>query len=298
MNAKPLQTVLEWYAAHGRDLPWRKTRDAYAVLVSEIMLQQTQVSRVVAYYGRWMKRFPDWKTLAGAKPATVIKMWSGLGYNRRALMLHAAARQVAALGEPRGRAEWLKLKGIGPYTSAAMAMFANKEAHLPVDTNIRRVLGRVYLGLPFPTPAADEALAVRVEPMLPRLRKFYDVPQALFDLANAHCFKQPVCETCPLRKTCAAAPRFLSGLVKAPRRTVVKSFEKVRPGKKHPDRIYRGRILKLAQLHKNGASLRGLGAAIDPSFTPGADHEWLASMLGRLQRDGLVVVRKNKVRLP
>ena len=131
--------LLSWFDEHGRDLPWRKTRDPYAILVSEVMLQQTQVTRVVPRYLRWLERWPSVEALAAATPADAIREWQGLGYNRRALNLHRAARQVAADGWPDDLTE---LPGVGRYTADAVARFAFDRPVLPVDVNVRRVLDR------------------------------------------------------------------------------------------------------------------------------------------------------------
>jgi len=131
--------LLSWFDEHGRDLPWRKTRDPYAILVSEVMLQQTQVTRVVPRYLRWLERWPSVEALAAATPADAIREWQGLGYNRRALNLHRAVRQVAADGWPDDLTE---LPGVGRYTADAVARFAFDRPVLPVDVNVRRVLDR------------------------------------------------------------------------------------------------------------------------------------------------------------
>src|ERR671935_2427953 len=126
------ERLLAWFATHGRDLPWRRTRDPYAILVSEVMLQQTQVERVAPRYLAWLERWPTVDALAAASPADVIREWQGLGYNRRGLNLHRAARRIAAAGWPEDLTE---LPGVGAYTAAALACFAFGEQVLPVDTN-------------------------------------------------------------------------------------------------------------------------------------------------------------------
>ena len=131
--------VLEWYRADRRDLPWRLTRDPYAILVSEVMLQQTQVARVVPRYEAWLERWPDAASLAAASPAEVLTEWVGLGYNRRALRLREACVVVARDGWPRDAAGLRALPGIGPYTAAAVASFAFDEQVAAVDTNVSRV---------------------------------------------------------------------------------------------------------------------------------------------------------------
>jgi A/G-specific adenine glycosylase len=133
------QELLAWFADHGRDLPWRRTRDPYAVLVSEVMLQQTQVARIVPRYLAWLERWPTVESLAAASAADVIREWQGLGYNRRALNLHRAARRVAAGGWPDDLTE---LPGVGRYTADAVGRFAFELPVLPMDTNVRRVLER------------------------------------------------------------------------------------------------------------------------------------------------------------
>ena len=131
--------LLAWFAEHGRDLPWRRTRDPYAILVSEVMSQQTQVERVVPRWRRWLERWPTVEALAAAPAADVIREWQGLGYNRRALSLHRAAQQVAAHGWPDDLTE---LPGVGRYTADAVSCFAFGRPVLPVDVNVRRVSER------------------------------------------------------------------------------------------------------------------------------------------------------------
>ena len=174
-------TLLAWFRAQGRDLPWRHTRDPYAILVSEVMLQQTQVERVIPRYVRWLERWPAAADLAGASPADAIREWQGLGYNRRAVNLHSAARHVAAHGWPKDLTD---LPGVGAYTAAAIRNFAFGEAVLPVDTNVRRVQERT--GAPFRPGCA----------------------QALFDLGATICLARvPRCGVCPLAEMCPSRGR-------------------------------------------------------------------------------------------
>jgi A/G-specific adenine glycosylase len=173
--------LLGWYSEHGRDLPWRRTQDPYAILVSEVMLQQTQVERVVPRYLAWLERWPTVAALAAAPAAAVIREWQGLGYNRRALNLHRAARQVAAHGWPD---DLTKLPGVGRYTADAVARFAFDAAVLPVDTNVRRVQERT--GASF-SPASAHAL---------------------MDLGATVCLARvPRCGICPLAARCPARGR-------------------------------------------------------------------------------------------
>jgi A/G-specific adenine glycosylase len=170
------KTLLAWFDEHGRDLPWRRTRDPYAILLSEVMLQQTQVERVVPRYHAWLERWPTVEALAAASPADVIRDWQGLGYNRRGLNLHRAARVIAAEGWPD---DLTALPGVGPYTAAAVASFAFGRDVLPVDTNVHRVQERT--GYRF-TAAAG---------------------QALMDLGATVCLARiPRCGVCPLADAC------------------------------------------------------------------------------------------------
>jgi A/G-specific adenine glycosylase len=175
------EELLEWYGSSGRDLPWRRTRDPYAILVSEVMLQQTQVDRVVPRYERFLARWPTVEDLAAATPAEVILEWQGLGYNRRAVHLHRAARAVASGGWPD---DLTALPGVGPYTAAAIGNFAFGREVLPVDTNVARVLERT--GHPFDPGCA----------------------QALFDLGATVCLARvPRCHVCPLAARCPSRGR-------------------------------------------------------------------------------------------
>ena len=173
--------LLAWFAEHGRDLPWRRTRDPYAILVSEVMSQQTQVERVVPRWLRWLERWPTVEALAAAPAADVIREWQGLGYNRRALSLHRAAQQVAAHGWPDDLTE---LPGVGRYTADALASFAFGHPVLPVDVNVRRVSERT--GHDF-SPATG---------------------QALMDLGKTVCLARiPRCGACPLAASCRSRGR-------------------------------------------------------------------------------------------
>lgn len=298
LTAAMVRRLLAWYDRAGRDLPWRHTTEAYAVLVSEVMLQQTQVDRVLSYYARWLERFPDWSALAKAPTADVLQVWAGLGYNRRALMLQRIAQHIVAQGVPESREAWMELKGIGPYTSAALTAFSLRQPAVPVDTNIRRVLGRVLLSKPFPTNFDDEKIEQLALPALCRSKRGPDVPQAIFDLAALVCKKVPDCRVCPLRQTCLSAEAFMSGKVKIPKRSVAKSSERVHPGKRFPDRIYRGRILSVVRQARAGAPLRTLGKAIDPLFDVTQDLAWLEAMVARLTKDGLIERRRSRLHLP
>src|ERR671937_528667 len=153
-----VERLLAWFEAHGRDLPWRRTRDPYAILVSEVMLQQTQAARVVPRYLAWLERWPTVEALAAASTADVLREWQGLGYNRRAVSLQRAAREVAANGWPE---DLTTLPGVGRYTADAVACFAFDRPGLPLDVNVRRVLERTRASFAFRTDAANRELQLR-----------------------------------------------------------------------------------------------------------------------------------------
>lgn len=287
--------LLTWFDHQGRKLPWRNTRNPYRILVSEIMLQQTQVSRVIDFYRAWMKRFPTWKALSKATNADIIHAWAGLGYNRRGLMLRDIAKTITAHGIPKTRLEWLALKGIGPYTADALAVFSLHERVWPIDTNLRRVGGRIWLGKPYPQPIHDNSIKKKAETALEQAPRHYDLPQAAFDLATAICTKTPNCITCPLKDECLAASKFLSGKVRTPKRMIKKVAENIEPGKQYPDRIYRGRILAL--IRQKPHHISKIGPLIDPNFSK-KDQTWINSMITRLKKDDLLKISKGKISLP
>jgi A/G-specific adenine glycosylase len=173
--------LLAWFESNGRDLPWRRTRDPYAILVSEVMLQQTQVERVVPRYLAWLERWPTVEALAAARRGAVIRAWQGLGYNRRAVNLHRAAERIAASGWPQDLTE---LPGVGRYTAAAVSCFAFGEPVVPLDTNVVRVRDRSGI---IPTPESA---------------------QALMDLGATVCLARvPRCAACPLARACPSRGR-------------------------------------------------------------------------------------------
>ncbi len=222
--------LLAWWARAARDLPWRRTRDPYRVLVSEFMLQQTQVSRVAEYYPRFLERFPDLATLASAKPRAVREAWDGLGYYARARNLHALAKQVSGAGGqvPDDPGELAKLPGVGPYTAGAVASFAYEKPVPAVDTNVARVIRRVFFGsgVPGAVPAAANRASGsrRREPLpAPRSRDIWELTRALVPKTGKRAWKfnqaimelgalvckarAPNCRECPVQPVCKTGRR-------------------------------------------------------------------------------------------
>lgn len=181
-SAPVLAAVLDWWAAHARPLPWRASRDIYAVWVSEVMSAQTTVGRAAAAWVRWMACWPTVEALAAASLADVLREWQGLGYPRRARDLHASARIVTASGWPE---DLRTLPGVGPYIAAAVRCFALEEPVLPVDVNVRRVLRRRF----------DGDVGIAEDP--------WRAGQALMEFGQRICTARPQCGDCPVRDGCA-----------------------------------------------------------------------------------------------
>ncbi|WP_198925125.1 A/G-specific adenine glycosylase [Dictyobacter vulcani] len=272
-------SLLSWYEQEKRELPWRITSDPYAILVSEVMLQQTQVDRVLPKYQQFLAAFPTLADLATASTAAVIDVWVPLGYNRRAISLQSIARQV--LAEYDGRIpdtieELLKLKGIGRYTAGAIACFAYHKQVATVDTNIRRVLHRVFLGLEHPEPKVNDAqMLVLAEQVLPA-GQAYNWHQALMDMGATICNSgNPLCGKCPLQASCAAYAE-MSQYSLFPSGTVLRQLRKVAEKKSNyqaqpftsTNRYFRGRIVDLLRSlpHHQRIPLATLGPRLSQSL--------------------------------
>jgi A/G-specific adenine glycosylase len=290
--------LLKWYAAEQRDLPWRSTHDPYAILVSEMMLQQTQVERVLPKYQQFLATFPTLADLAAAPTADVISAWVPLGYNMRAVRLQSIARQVIA--EYDGRIpdtidDLLKLKGIGRYTAGAIACFAYSKQVATIDTNIRRVLHRIFLGLEYPKPhITDSEMLPFAQQVLPA-EEAYNWNQALMDLGATVCTStNPQCTRCPLQEICKAYAEmgqhslFPSGIV-------LRQLRKVAEKKASyqtftiTNRYFRGRIVDLLRTVPTGEriSLATLGPKIKSAFCDD-DLAWLQKIVLGLAKYGLV----------
>lgn len=252
-----------WYRTEQRDLPWRRSNDPYAVLVSEVMLQQTQAARVVPFYQRFLVRFPTVETLANASLADVLTLWSGLGYNSRAQRLHQAAIQVAATGWPDDVVGLEQLPGVGPYTARAVAAIAFDQPVAAVDTNLRRVLSRWH----------GEALSGKALEAAAALDLGADAAtwnQAMMDLGATLCRpRRPLCELCPVHEWCAGP-----GVYEPPQ--AQSRFE-------GSMRQVRGAIVR--SLIRGPAGFAGL---VD---TTGIAPERIAAALDSLVTEGLVIER-------
>ena len=318
------QVTLDWYAREGRaNLPWRRTHDPYAILVSEVMLQQTQVERVIPKYHAFLAQFPTLAALASAPTAEVIRAWAGLGYNMRAVRLQKIAQQTVSEYDgalPTSVDALLTLNGVGRYTAGAVACFAYGQQVATVDTNIRRTLWRIFRGVEpaeWPASANRDALAL-AEWALPD-GQAYDWQQALMDLGATVCLaRRPACERCPLTTACAAweeagqAALFPSGEAIARLRdergqaavmasgasAVAESRASYEARRRRPrkapqpfiggTRYYRGRIVH-ALREAAPLTLAELGARVKNDYEE-SDEPWLRGLVDGLVRDGLARV--------
>ncbi len=273
--------LIAWYRANGRSLPWRGSASAYEVTVSEFMLQQTQVDRVLPKFQAFTAQFPTWNRLAEADQAEVVRAWQGLGYNMRAVRLREMAKTVSEQfgGElPKDLETLLSIKGIGPYTARALRVFVHREPHLAPDTNVRRVLTRFFLG-PRKNPAAVlEQVWMHWEATLPK-GAAYDVNQALMDLGSSTCKAgPPSCEACPLKAACASYP----GIMRLSRKRIPK--QKPERNEKLdvngvPDRIYRGKVIERLR--------RGPAGELELTRLVGG-YTTYARIIKKLQKDSLI----------
>lgn len=207
------QYLSQWYVRHGRDLPWRRTTDAYAILVSEVMLQQTQVERVIDYYQRFLQLFPSVATLAAASLEEVLEAWQGLGYYRRARHLHQAAQHIMERHQgvfPEAFDEVAALPGVGRYTAGAVLCFAFGQRAPILDTNVQRVLERVFVRRQAARASAHTKRLWRLAAeVLPAGTSAWVINQAMMDLGATICTaRSPQCSQCCLQTICHAAPMF------------------------------------------------------------------------------------------
>jgi A/G-specific adenine glycosylase len=286
------ERLLAWWHANRRDLPWRHTRDPYRILVSEVMLQQTQVDRVIPYYHRWLERFPTVEALAAAPTADVIRLWAGLGYNRRAVNLQRTAQAVVERGGafPDDVDSLKSLPGIGPYTAGAIACFAFERDVPFIDTNMRRVLHRVFFGPEVPAPLAnDREITTLAAEVLPPGHG-WDWNQGLIEFGALQCTaRKPLCVICPLQRQCRAWPDIQTAIAGRPKRVTQAGDVPFRES----NRYFRGRVIDALRGHADGGlSLEELGPLVRPEFTE-ADMPWMIEVVRGLERDGLAKVAED-----
>jgi A/G-specific adenine glycosylase len=286
--------LLAWYGRHGRSaLPWRVVRDPYYTLVSEFMLQQTQVDRVVPKFEAFVRRFANIASLASASIADVLREWKGLGYNSRAVRLKRVAETVMENHGgvmPQSTESLRKLPGVGSYTAAAIRAFAFDIDDAPIDTNIRRIVHRLFFGVEHPAPAATaRELDVRANALVPQ-GKAHDWSSALMDLGSTICTaRAPKCLLCPLHASCAAAPVDGALLERArTSRTKVRSPQNAIPYEQTV-RYARGRIIdRLRELPAGEKiSLLDLHHSLE-ELLPGRSLDDVRGYVAALERDGLV----------
>jgi A/G-specific adenine glycosylase len=290
------RTVFRWYRRHGRTLPWRGIRNPYRILVSEIMLQQTQVSRVLEKYPLFLRSFPTLHDLANANRANVVRCWQGMGYNNRAVRLHVLARIVVERHSgrlPRDAETLRTLPGIGRYTAMAILSSAFEEPVPIVDINIRRLYSRLFWKM-------SDRSALRPEQeiwpvageMLPH-RNVYDWNQALMDLGATVCTaRTPQCNDCPLTTFCRSRRQI--------QRPSLRSSSPLRPSSPEPSyrgvpvRILRGRIVETLRGLPEGRQIRV--HTLTKRLFDAPTHDdlcWTEQILRRLAKDGLVKIEKN-----
>jgi A/G-specific adenine glycosylase len=306
--------LLRWYGRSARSLPWRRTRDPYRILVSELMLQQTQVDRVLPKYREFLRQFPTVAALAAAPQSAVVTAWQGLGYNRRALYLQAAARQIVDQWHgrfPRTIHDLEALPGVGPYTARAVASFAYDAPEAVLDTNVARVVGRYFLGFRRAQTTRQSELWKLAQSLITpsgsprpgqRPRRATQSPsaqhrlnQALMDFGSLVCTaRRPACQHCPLQTHCQSYPAILTA---APEelRLIKRSKEKQHFGQ--PKRIWRGKILKfLHDAPNQPITGQRLARSLNPANPPGW-YDFVWEVITGLQTDGFVVRTGQRVRL-
>ncbi len=285
--------LLGWYAHHRADLPWRHTHDPYKILVSEIMLQQTQVDRVRVKYREFLNEFPNLKSLSRSPVSKVIQAWKGMGYNRRALYLQKTAQTVTERYHgvfPHTLKDLRTLPGVGEYTSRALMVFAFGASYIAPDVNVLRILRRSFDRPKNENTKERKNMTAKelidIGDQIVTLKNAYDINQALMDLGRTVCTaKNPHVQLCPLHEDCAAND---------PPSIQKKKLEPMFGGV--PRRIWRGRIVELVRTKGNipkNQMLNYLGIQIDPQ-----SQQWLTTVLQKLQSDGLLVSKKGIVTLP
>lgn len=291
--------LLAWYARHGRkDLPWRRTRDAYRILVSEFMLQQTQVERVLPRYQSFIEMFPTLDALARASTSGIVRAWKGLGYNTRAVRLKRIAQEVRTRYGgtlPGGKEALQALPGVGAYTAAAVRAFAFDQDEIAIDTNVRRVVQRLVQGIEFPRMAPRE-VERRARALMPAGRA-HDWNSALMDLGALVCTaRAPKCAVCPLQAECKAAPIDRERLARLRLAYGARRSAQERIPFARTTRFARGRIVERLRDLPPGEQISLLDLHFDlTDVLPDDALEGIENVLLGLERDG--VIRREGQRL-
>ena len=297
--------LLGWYSQHQRTLPWRTHNSPYYVLVSELMLQQTQVSRVIEKFKEFTRRFPTLQDLAKASKAEVIESWSGLGYNRRALLLHKFAQEVCEKHTgliPQDKDQLQELPGMGPYTTGAILSFAYNLPEPAIDVNVRRIYLRFFRGKDQGLPMGkkeEQELYGLAKKTIPE-NKSAEFHNALMDFGSSVCTRNnPSCSACPLQNSCQFFPLYTK------KEKMLFVMEKrsepgiTENGKHIPNRIFRGRMVEFVRKNnRKEISLEELGRQIKKDYSL-HNEKWLLSLLRKLQDDGLLACQcdNNKITL-
>ncbi len=289
-----VEKLLQWYQLHGRSLPWRDTTDTYHIVVSEVMSQQTQVARVIEKYHEWIEAFPTLESLAEASQADVLILWKGLGYNSRALRLQQLAKVLVKDYEgkfPQTYDELLKLPGIGPYTAGAVYVFGLKKSTSFVDTNIKRILHRVFDSHElFGWTRTDKEIAVLAKEIYPK-QHAYNYHQALMDLGATICqARKPNCEHCPVQEVCITAKEIKANpmILKEKRTPYTTSREPF----KETRRFLRGKVVDYLREHTRG-DLEDICHYIN-GYYPDYDKEKLISVMSDLVKEGILNQRSDE----
>ena len=297
-HLRKVQTaLLAWHAQNALRAPWRESGDPYEALVAAVMAQQTQMSRVMPSYERFVAAFPTIDALAAASRGDVIRVWAGMGYNQRAVRLHNAALQIAKHGWPHDAESLEQIDGIGPFTAAIIASFAFGQPAACVDTNVRRVLGRL---------AGDDTIDGR------RLQDLADASiavehparwnQAVMDYGARVCTVRPKCGECVVATWCASRERYAAASlakVAEPRAAYTVQRKKPEPRFEESARYFRGRIIDALRELPPGATMRiaDLPTRVVNGATPPSPDQ-IAEYVAALERHGLLVVRGKRVSLP
>lgn len=288
--------LLRWFDENRRDLPWRHTRDPYAILVSEVMLQQIQVARAIPFYLAFLDRFPTLDALATAPLADAIRVWGDLGRYRRVVNLHRTAQLIAAEHGgvvPRAVDVLRRLPGVGPYTAGAVACFAYEDPVAFLDTNMRRVLRRFFLGAAVEESTTVSKIVLRLAEAAVPADRTWEWNQGLMEFGALHCTaRRPRCDSCPVQARCSAFSEI--GTEVSTRRP--RSAHGSPPFRyEESNRYYRGRVLARLREHSPeddvGIPLRELGPQVRTDF--GEEHlPWLSEVVASLRKDGLAVAEE------